>query len=93
MTISSSDQIGLLYDILNNHKVDCCGSISECEQIQRIIQSLLHDPHVSSDIKSTLTDIHQYSLKPKSNNDLDHHIQLHNNHITNWLSSIESYTN
>ncbi|OZM56096.1 hypothetical protein CIB95_13385 [Lottiidibacillus patelloidae] len=93
MPITSNDQLHLLYDILTNHKIDCCGSMSECQQIQRIVQSLVNDQSLSYDMKNTLKDIYNYSKVPENNQHLEHHIVQHNGHLDNWISSIDSFTN
>jgi hypothetical protein len=93
MPITSYDQINLLYDILSNHQTDCSGSMSECQQIQRLVQSLVNDTSIPTDVKTTLKDIYDYSHLPQSTQQLEHHIQSHDNHLTNWISSIETFTN
>jgi hypothetical protein len=93
MPITANDQMHLLYDILTNHKIDCCGSMSECQQIQRIVQSLVNDNSLSYEMKNTLKDIYDYSKVPETNQHLEHHIIQHNSHLDNWISSIDSFTN
>jgi hypothetical protein len=93
MPITSSDQIHLLHDILSNHKLDCCGSISECQQIQRIVQSLVNDNSIPYDMKNTLKEIYNYSAVPDSEQYLEHHIQHHNVELDSWINSIEPFTN
>ena len=40
MPINQQHQLEVLKDILVNHQSDCCGTVSECEQLERLIQSL-----------------------------------------------------
>jgi hypothetical protein len=93
MPLTSNDQLHLLQDILSNHKTDCCGSISECEQIQRIIQSLVNDNSIPYEMKNTLKDIYNYSKTPETTQHLEHHINQNNGNLDNWVSSIETFTN
>ena len=46
MPLQYQDQVSLLKDILTNHQTDCCGSVSEYEQLERLIKSLLVNSNI-----------------------------------------------
>ena len=41
MPLQYQDQVNLIKDILTNQQTDCCGSVSEYEQLERLIKSLM----------------------------------------------------
>ena len=41
MPLSHEHQISLIKDILNNQQTDCCGSVAEYEQVERLVKSLI----------------------------------------------------
>ena len=57
MPLSHHDQMTLLKDILNNHQVDCCGSVAECEQLERLVKSLMVNPNIHENIKPILQEV------------------------------------
>lgn len=87
MPLSSNDQLHVLYDIISEHSEDCCGSVSECQQIQRIVQSLQTKNGLSS--ADLLNNIYSYSKQGESVNDLNQHINNHQSQLTDWANSIQ----
>lgn len=61
MPLSHEHQMSLLKDILTNHQSDCCGSVSECEQVERLVKSLMVNMDIDSNVKTILTEIYDYS--------------------------------
>ena len=92
MPISQQDKYNLLKDILNNHQVDCCGSVSECEQIERTVKSLLLSGELTPDVKDVLTEIYSYGQQGKYTQHLDNHIQNHQEQLSNWVDHIDQYS-
>lgn len=35
MPLNAEHQMNILKDILSNHQSDCCGTVAECEQVER----------------------------------------------------------
>lgn len=92
MPINHEDQIHLLKDILNNHQTDCCGSISECEQLERLIKSLMINTSIDQNIKAVLEEIYNYSQRGINSSDLDQHIESHQQQLSQWVSNIDQFS-
>jgi len=89
MPINHEHQLNLLKDILANHQSDCCGSVSECEQLERLITSLQANDEVNSNILPTLEEVHQYSQTGIQSANLDEHIGSHQDQLSQWVENIE----
>lgn len=90
MPLSNVDQMNLLKDILNNHQADCCGSVSECEQIQRLVKSLMVQSNTNNELNNLLQDIYHYSQQGVQSKNLDEHIETNQNQLSEWVSNIDS---
>ena len=91
MPISYQDQLNLLKDILQNHQEDCCGSVSECEQIERLVKSLMANENIDQNVKAILNEVYSYGQQGTYVEDLSSHIESHQNHLENWVSSIGDF--
>ncbi|MGM9927115.1 MAG: YtzH-like family protein [Bacillus sp. (in: firmicutes)] len=92
MPLSQQHQVSLLKDILTNHSSDCCGSVSECEQIERLAAMLLENGQLTEQTQQVLNEIHHYSQRGQFAADLDGHITSHQGQLTQWVSSIDQYS-
>ena len=92
MPLSQQHQVTILKDILTNHQSDCCGSVSECEQVERLVKSLLANGQVSEQIIPILNEIYTYSQNGINTDNLDNHINTHQNQLSSWVDSIDQYT-
>lgn len=92
MPLSQQHQVTILKDILTNHQSDCCGSVSECEQVERLVKSLLANGQVSEQIIPILNEIYTYSQNGINTDNLDNHINTHQDQLTSWVDSIDQYT-
>lgn len=92
MPLNHEHQLAILKDILTNHQSDCCGTVSECEQLERLVQSLLTNDQVTDDVKSKLNDVYFYSQSGKYSQDLDQHITNHQNQLSEWVMDIDTYS-
>ncbi|CAI8736111.1 MULTISPECIES: YtzH-like family protein [Bacillus] len=92
MPINQQHQLEILKDILVNHQSDCCGTVSECEQLERLIQSLLANDSVNSDVKAMLNDVYYYSQSGKYSPDLDNHISNNQEQLTQWISGMDNFS-
>ena len=88
MPLQYQDQVSLLKDILTNHQTDCCGSVSEYEQLERLIKSLMVNSNISQDVKPVLEQIYSYSQGGINSSSLDHHIESHQTQLSQWVRSI-----
>ncbi|PGS56351.1 YtzH-like family protein [Bacillus sp. AFS041924] len=92
MPLNHEHQLTILRDILMNHQSDCCGTISECEQLERLVQSLLTNDQITDDVKSMLNDVYYYSQSGKYSSDLDQHITNHQNQLSQWVTDFNTYS-
>ena len=92
MPLSQQHQVTILKDSLSNHQSDCCGSVSECEQVERLVASLLANGQVNQQIIPILNEIHTYSQRGKTTDNLDNHITTHQDQLSSWVDSIDQYT-
>lgn len=88
MPLNTNDQLNIVKDILQNQQIDCCGSVSECQQIQRITKSLLAGSVTDQNAKNTLTEVYQYSQEGQYTQNLDHHILNNKQNISNWIQDL-----
>ncbi|AGK55245.1 MAG: hypothetical protein K0S25_971 [Bacillus sp. (in: firmicutes)] len=92
MPLDHQDQVNLLKDILNNHQSDCCGSISECEQLERLVKSLMVNSNINTDVKTVLQEIYDYSQHGVQTQHLDQHIESNQQRLSEWVSDIDQYS-
>ncbi|MBS4175974.1 YtzH-like family protein [Lederbergia citrea] len=92
MPLSHHDQVHLLQDILVNHLEDCCGSVSECEQLGRLVKSLLVNQSVAPEMQPLLENIYAYCQTGKNTADLDNHINAHQEELSQWVGQINNYS-
>lgn len=88
MPLDYHNQISVLMDILSNQQTDCCGTVAECEQLERLVKSLLANDHISSEAKNVLMDVYEYSQNGKYTQHLDEHISTHQQEIAHWIEDI-----
>jgi hypothetical protein len=88
MPLNHHDQVNLLKDILANQQSDCCGSVAECEQLERLVKSLMVNADLDHNILPVLQEIYQYSQNGKYSSDLDQHILSNQINLSNWVDHI-----
>ncbi|MEH7331536.1 YtzH-like family protein [Neobacillus drentensis] len=92
MPLSHNDQVALLKDILNNHQTDCCGSVAECEQLERLVKSLMVNTQVDQNVKNILQEVYQYSQYGAGTSNLDEHIQSNQENLSQWVNDIGQFS-
>ncbi|WP_066063385.1 YtzH-like family protein [Neobacillus soli] len=92
MPLSHDDQVTLLTDILSNHQTDCCGSVSECEQLERLVKSLMVNTQIDQNVKNILQDVYQYSQSGAQTADLDQHILSNQENLSQWVNDIGQFS-
>lgn len=92
LPLDYNHQVSILKDILSNHQMDCCGTVAECEQLERLIKSLMTNSNIHSDLKNVLSSIYTYSQSGKNSNNLESHINSHQQQLTQWIDDINQYT-
>lgn len=89
MPLDHQDQVNLLKDILSNHQTDCCGSVSECEQLERLVKSLMVNSNINNDVKTVLQEIYDYSQSGINTGNLNQHIETNQQRLSDWVSDID----
>jgi len=92
MPLSHDHQVTLLKDILSNHQTDCCGSVAECEQLERLVKSLMVNTQVDQNVKNILQEVYQYSQNGSQTADLDQHILSNQENLSQWVSDIGGFS-
>lgn len=92
MPLNQNDQVNLLKDILTNHELDCCGSVSECEQLERLAIALMANKEINTDVVPILEEIYRYSQDGVNTQDLDGHILANQSNLSGWVDSMDSLT-
>jgi hypothetical protein len=92
LPLDSTHQISILKDILSNHQMDCCGTVAECEQLERIIKSLMVNTTIDQEFKNTLSGIYSYGQVGKNASDLKNHINHYQDDLSQWIDNIKQYT-
>lgn len=92
MPLSHQDQVTLLKDILSNHQNDCCGSVSECEQVERLVKSLMVNTQLDQNVKSILQDVYDYGQHGAQTANLDHHIQSNQQNLSSWVQQMDQFS-
>lgn len=92
MPLEQKDQMNLLKDILTNHSTDCCGSVSECEQLERLVKSLMVNTNIDHSVKNVLEQVYSYSQSGVNTNELDQHITSHQEQLGQWVSEIDQFS-
>jgi hypothetical protein len=92
MPLNHQDQVSLLKDILSNHQSDCCGSVSECEQLERLVKSLMVNSAVDTNVLPILQEIYSYSQNGINTDNLNQHIEDNQNQLSEWVSNIDQFS-
>lgn len=92
LPIQYHDQVNLLKDILSDHQSECCGTVAECEQLERVIKSLMVNGNTNQQAKTLLEDIYSYSQAGKNSTALDQHIESHQQQLSQWIQDIDTYS-
>jgi archaellum component FlaC len=88
MPLDFHHQVSVLMDILTNQQLDCCGTVAECEQLERLVKSLLANENVTSEAKNVLMNVYEYSQNGKYTQQLDEHILSHQQDLSQWIEDI-----
>ncbi|HLR08443.1 MAG TPA: YtzH-like family protein [Bacillota bacterium] len=93
MTLSVSHQLQLLSDILSEQTADIDGSISEYQQIKRLIQSMMANNRITDEqLLQLLPEIYHYGLQGEAAQNIEEHITTNKDNINDWLKAIQNAT-
>ncbi len=90
MTLTVHNQLRLLQDILSEQTEDCCGEISEYQQIKRLVQAMMANNSISDEqLLQLLPEIYNYGRQGEiAQNDAEH-ITTNQENIETWVSAIQ----
>lgn len=89
MPLDQQHLVTILKDILVNQQMDCCGSVAECEQVGRLVKSLMVDEGIDNQTKDILQEIYSYCQKGINSTDLDQHIESHQQQLSQWVTNMD----
>jgi len=92
MPLQYQDQVNLIKDILTNHQSDCCGSVSECEQLERLVKALMTNTNTNQQNTHTLNQIYSYSQNGINSANLDQHIESHQQQLSEWVDNMNQFS-
>lgn len=91
MSVNVNKQLSVLLDLLSEHSEECCGSVSECKQINRLVQSMIAKNSINDQqLAQLLPDIYNYSRQGEMVQDLDDHITSNQTNLKSWVNVIEN---
>ncbi|MFD2761892.1 YtzH-like family protein [Lentibacillus juripiscarius] len=89
MTLTVHNQLQLLHDILTEQTEDCCGAISEYQQIKRLVQSMMADNSISDDqLLQLLPEIYNYGRQGEIAHNDEEHVRTNQTNIDTWVNAI-----
>ncbi|MGJ9459720.1 YtzH-like family protein [Oceanobacillus sp. CF4.6] len=93
MTLNVNNQLTLLLDILDEQQSGSSASVSEYQQIERLIKSMMANHSITDEqLLSLLPDIYNYGRQGESAQSQPEHIALNKTNLDNWISAIQQNT-
>ncbi|QKY69736.1 YtzH-like family protein [Lentibacillus sp. CBA3610] len=90
MTLTTHNQLQLLHDILTEQTEDCCGEISEYQQIKRLVQALIANDRISDEqLLQLLPEIYNYGRQGEIAQNDEEHILSNKSNINTWVNAIQ----
>ncbi|TYR82093.1 hypothetical protein FZC66_00395 [Priestia megaterium] len=90
MPLNSQHQMDMLKDILSNHQSDCCGTVAECEQVERLAQAMLEKGTASDQVHHTLQNVYEYTQTAKNAVHLNKHIETNQQNLSQWIQELST---
>lgn len=93
MSLNVNNQLNVLSDLLSEQSEDCCGSVSECQQIKRLVQSMMANQSVNNqELTNLFPEIYNYGRQGELAQNLDEHITSNQENLKNWVNVIDYTT-
>lgn len=90
MTLTVADQLNLLHDLLDEQILESSGSVSEYQQIKRLVKTLIATNNISDEqMLQLLPEIYHYGLKGEVAQSLSEHITTNKENIETWKNAIQ----
>lgn len=94
MVLNAYDQLNVLVDLLSEQAEDATGSIAECQQIKRLVQSLMTNQAVDDQrLVQLLPEIYNYGHQGEITQNIEQHITTNQANLENWLQNINPSDN
>lgn len=94
MVLNTYDQLIVLVDLLSEQAEDTTGSIAECQQIKRLVQSLMANQSVDDQrLTQLLPEIYNYGHQGEIAQNLEQHITTNQANIKKWIQNIPTSYN
>ena len=91
MPLTTKDQMNVLYDLLSEQAEECCGSVSEYQQIQRLARSLLSKKATNNDdFLQMLPQIYDYGRDGEATEDDNQYVTSNQAQLNEWVHSIQN---
>ncbi|UJL45109.1 YtzH-like family protein [Virgibacillus sp. NKC19-16] len=93
MALTVNNQLILLQDILDEQSTDVTGSVSEYQQIKRLVRKLTENNSITDEqLLKLLPEIYNYGNQGEIAKNSPEHITTNRHNIENWLSAIQQTT-
>ncbi|AVQ99680.1 YtzH-like family protein [Oceanobacillus sp. M65] len=93
MSLTTNHQLVLLLDLLDEQSGECCGNVSEYQQIKRLVQSMLSDNRITdTQLVQLLPDIYNYGAQGENTPNVPEHITANRDNIEQWIGAINQFT-
>lgn len=90
MTLNVNHQLALLHDLLDEQHTECCGQVSEYQQIKRLVKSIMANNLITdAQLVQLLPEIYNYSLQGESIHNSTEHITMNQENIQSWINAIQ----
>ncbi|MUV39274.1 hypothetical protein JNUCC1_03150 [Lentibacillus sp. JNUCC-1] len=91
MSLSYSDQLILLNDLLSEQHESVEGEVSEYQQIKRLVKSMIANEQLTdAQLNKLLPEIYHYSVEGASVQNVSEHITTNQTNLQNWISAINN---
>jgi len=88
MYLTVQNQLTLLHDLLDEQVIYKTVSLNEYQQIKKLVQTMIANPNMDSDLLNILPEIYYYGMKGENAYSLQDHIIDHESRIEQWLETI-----
>ncbi|HLR70634.1 MAG TPA: YtzH-like family protein [Pseudogracilibacillus sp.] len=88
MYLTVHNQLTLLHDLLDEQVKLRAVSMEEYKQIKKLVQTIISNKDMDSELLTILPEIYHYGLKGEVAYSDDDHIEAYENKIEQWLEMI-----
>lgn len=89
MYLTVQNQLTLLHDLLDEQVIYKTVSLNEYHQIKKLVQAMVTNQRMDSDLLNILPEIYYYGMKGENAYSLQDHINDHEPKIQQWLQTIQ----